>query len=211
MHLLLPLLLQSLPKVNNHDGPVMLLHMGVDSKAKRFKLERQGGDSHPWALPQLVQISAVMSISTSKMWDVISYSHCVPVFNPSRCAYNEGSFRVPDVRGWQPQGTCIDECEALGSCHTTIVDVDSVAEELCVRGFDVEVSTDPGRYICNVRAPLACLPRVCSRAIAAHCMWTTPAVYHAGSHSTSRIPKNLWAGPWEHCPSLKTLHPTHRH
>lgn len=70
-----------------------------------------------------------------------------------QCAYNNMTFRVPDFRGYQPvDQQCILEGTAWDEAKTTAWDVEDLLQPLqamCCNGYDVKVSTDPGRYLCN--------------------------------------------------------------
>ena len=81
----------------------MVLHLGVDEKSDKIKLE-----------------------ST---------------------AYNEATFRIPDQSAWKPQGVPINSEEELDFCRTTPLPVGKLAESLSK--YDVLVSQDAGRYVCN--------------------------------------------------------------
>merc|ERR1712183_956535 len=74
-------------------------------------------------------------------------------FRVEQCAYNEASFRIPDVRGYVAEKEHIDPCCPLGRCINSDVEmIKEVVEDLSStdrwRGW-VDVSTDPGRYLCN--------------------------------------------------------------
>ncbi len=82
-------------------------------------------------------------------------------------AYNNMTFRVPDYRGFQPEQQCINsnlpwdeglstnwDLEALRQPMTEIClhckPVDAASAERCPNGeYQVNISTDPGRYLCN--------------------------------------------------------------
>ncbi|KAL3921238.1 MAG: hypothetical protein SGILL_002850 [Bacillariaceae sp.] len=72
-------------------------------------------------------------------------------FKLEACAYNQATFRIPDVRGFQPRDVCIFEEEEYATCLRTSVNVEQIAEIMTNRFPDIttEVSTDPGRYVCN--------------------------------------------------------------
>jgi pyroglutamyl-peptidase len=90
---------------------------------------------------------------------------------PARClrlethAWNELDFAIPDVRGRQPRGRPIDPHgeEFL----QTRVDVPALHLELTLAGMQVEVSSDPGRYLCN-RLYHAALARLDVEALFVH-------------------------------------------
>ena len=69
--------------------------------------------------------------------------------NIERCAYNNMTFRIPDESGYQPDSTCIDESISLDSALQTDIDIDLAVTKLREEGLSVEISLDPGRFICN--------------------------------------------------------------
>ncbi len=62
-------------------------------------------------------------------------------------AYNEATFRIPDQSAWKPQGVPINSEEELDFVRTTPLPVGKLAESLSK--YDVLVSQDAGRYVCN--------------------------------------------------------------
>ncbi|WRX15120.1 Peptidase C15 [Theobroma cacao] len=76
--------------INAKNEQVIWLHMGVNSGAQQFVLEKQ--------------------------------------------AVNEATFRCPDGLGWQPQTTCSTE---------------AILKFLKRMGYDVTISDDAGRFVCN--------------------------------------------------------------
>ena len=66
-----------------------------------------------------------------------------------RCAYNEASFRCADEGGWAPQGECVLGCDAPGCRRESGLPVDTLVARLCAAGWPVELSDDPGRFVCN--------------------------------------------------------------
>ena len=71
-------------------------------------------------------------------------------FTLERTAWNEASFACPDERGFQPQRAPIaaDDGSTVFSRQTRLP-VQELARRLTARGFDTEVSDDPGRFVCN--------------------------------------------------------------
>lgn len=63
-----------------------------------------------------------------------------------RRAWNSIDFPIPDVAGRQPRGRRIDQGPNF---LETKVDVEGLARTLDQHGHHAEVSTDPGRYLCN--------------------------------------------------------------
>lgn len=66
-----------------------------------------------------------------------------------RCAYNDATFRVPDERGEQPIGQCVDTGVPWGEKEYTTMPVDALVAALQSKGHAVQASTDPGRFLCN--------------------------------------------------------------
>lgn len=69
-------------------------------------------------------------------------------FRLEKVAWNQADFRCPDQRGYQPvdQPIVAENKEPSLSC---CIDLRGAGEALLERGFPVELSTDPGRFICN--------------------------------------------------------------
>ena len=73
-------------------------------------------------------------------------------FKLERCAYNNVSFRVPDVDGYQPQGECISGRLPLGLALATDLPLRRLRHRLageCAPAA-VHISDDAGRYLCNM-------------------------------------------------------------
>jgi pyroglutamyl-peptidase len=66
-------------------------------------------------------------------------------------ARNEATFSCPDEAGWIPVKSRIDPDTALPLDHVrqTLLPVHRLVVELRASGFDVGVSTDAGRFVCN--------------------------------------------------------------
>lgn len=63
------------------------------------------------------------------------------------CAYNDCTFRVPDTQGCQPRGKKI--VESGTSIERTKIPVDDLSQQLLALGHCLNISEDPGRYLCN--------------------------------------------------------------
>lgn len=72
-------------------------------------------------------------------------------FKLEACAYNQATFRIPDVRGYRPFNESIFEEEQYAACLRTSLDVEHLAQVMTERfpSIATKVSTDPGRYVCN--------------------------------------------------------------
>ena len=74
---------------------------------------------------------------------------CARGFKLEKRAVNEANFRLPDEDGYQPRCTPIAP-DPIEHFIETKVDVESLVSELReIDGFDVQVSHDAGRYVCN--------------------------------------------------------------
>jgi len=69
-------------------------------------------------------------------------------FRLEKVAWNEAKFRCPDQRGRQPQDEVIipENIEPNLACKFNI---DSLVSDLSQKGFSVQSSEDPGRFLCN--------------------------------------------------------------
>jgi pyroglutamyl-peptidase len=70
-------------------------------------------------------------------------------FQLEQFAHNNMTFRVPDVKGFQPNNEPIDDTQDLDNMCCTGFQVHDVCAKLKEEGFKCEVSEDPGRYCCN--------------------------------------------------------------
>ena len=70
-------------------------------------------------------------------------------FHLEQYCYNNKDFRIPAMDGKQPQKEKIDPDTPFDEAAPTSFNLMGVCKKLKERGFDVSVSTDPGRYLCN--------------------------------------------------------------
>lgn len=89
-----------------HAAPILHLHLGVNTMAKCFNLEK--------------------------------------------FAYNEKTFSMADVASAQPQHEPIVNEDPVGLSRATTVNIEKLCETLRDMQYPVEVSHDPGRYLCNM-------------------------------------------------------------
>lgn len=74
----------------------------------------------------------------------------VPRFQLELQGRNEATFSCPDEAGWAPIKTPIDgEHTDLNTVCRTSLRLDHILDRLTEKGFDVEISTDAGRFVCN--------------------------------------------------------------
>eukprot|EP01023_Acetabularia_acetabulum_P066613 TRINITY_DN9016_c0_g1_i3.p1 TRINITY_DN9016_c0_g1~~TRINITY_DN9016_c0_g1_i3.p1 ORF type:complete len:238 (-),score=23.89 TRINITY_DN9016_c0_g1_i3:225-938(-) len=64
-------------------------------------------------------------------------------------AKNNATFRCPDNKDWCPQDEKIEPSKPLNSHLYTDLDIEQVTASLQLKGFDVELSDDAGKFVCN--------------------------------------------------------------
>ena len=70
------------------------------------------------------------------------------MYHLEACGYNLQDFRVPDNSGKQIQNEKICKKTPLDEALKSKLDIQLVASKLSKK-HDVEISDDPGRYLCN--------------------------------------------------------------
>ncbi|XVE85093.1 hypothetical protein DITRI_Ditri17bG0064600 [Diplodiscus trichospermus] len=92
--------------IDTKNEQVIWLHLGVNSGARKFALEKQ--------------------------------------------AVNEATFRCPDELGWQPQQLpIVTEDGGTSRKRETICSIEAILTILKSKGYDVAISNDAGRFVCN--------------------------------------------------------------
>ncbi|KAI3452714.1 hypothetical protein Pfo_009378 [Paulownia fortunei] len=93
-------------RIHSNNEKVVWLHLGVNSGALKFAIERQ--------------------------------------------AVNEATFCCPDELGWQPQQLPIILGDGgISRARKTSCSVEAILELLKTKGYDVTISNDAGRFVCN--------------------------------------------------------------
>ncbi|OMO78243.1 Peptidase C15, pyroglutamyl peptidase I [Corchorus capsularis] len=93
-------------RTDTKNEQVIWLHLGVNSGAKKFAIERQ--------------------------------------------AVNEATFRCPDELGWQPeQHPIVAEDGGISRKQETTCSIEAILKVLKNKGYDVTISDDAGRFVCN--------------------------------------------------------------
>ncbi|KAF8043110.1 hypothetical protein BT93_A1454 [Corymbia citriodora subsp. variegata] len=65
-------------------------------------------------------------------------------------AVNEATFRCPDEMGWKPQKVpIIPEDGAISRTRETSLPIQDISKALSKKGYDVMISDDAGRFVCN--------------------------------------------------------------
>ncbi|XP_010248498.1 PREDICTED: uncharacterized protein LOC104591402 [Nelumbo nucifera] len=71
-------------------------------------------------------------------------------FAIERQAVNEATFRCPDELGWQPQQLpIVPEDGGISRTRETSCSTDAIVKFLKKKGYDVAISDDAGRFVCN--------------------------------------------------------------
>jgi len=70
-------------------------------------------------------------------------------FKLETTAYNEASFRIPDEDGFQPKKQQIDGSLPIHERLVTDLNVRKICNDMINRGFNVKISGDCGRFVCN--------------------------------------------------------------
>jgi len=71
-------------------------------------------------------------------------------FSLERVAWNEADFRSPDERGWNPRNQIIiPDYQTTAHCLGTTLPVEQLRDRLQAKKFSVQMSDNPGRFICN--------------------------------------------------------------
>ncbi|KAI4328280.1 hypothetical protein L6164_020647 [Bauhinia variegata] len=108
------------------------------------------------ALPQLYQTmeSGVSKTDTASnkqvLWLHLGVNSGAFKFAIEKQAVNEATFRCPDELGWQPQQVPIaPEDGGISRTKETSVPVEAILKFLQKGGYDVMISDDAGRFVCN--------------------------------------------------------------
>jgi pyroglutamyl-peptidase len=113
---------QQLPWINTRILP-------VDHKTAPMRMSRALRELHPDTVLMLGEAGGARRIRFETM------------------AWNEMDFRIPDNAGNQPQNQLIDPDASPGMAST--LPFAEVHQRLLEKGHECEISTDPGRYLCN--------------------------------------------------------------
>eukprot|EP00262_Sarcandra_glabra_P004441 TRINITY_DN15479_c0_g2_i1.p1 TRINITY_DN15479_c0_g2~~TRINITY_DN15479_c0_g2_i1.p1 ORF type:complete len:219 (-),score=39.13 TRINITY_DN15479_c0_g2_i1:188-844(-) len=108
-------------------------------------------------LPKLYEIleSAISeprpdSSNGQVLWLHLGVSSGAMKFAIERQAVNEATFRCPDELGWQPQKLpIVTEDGGTSQTRETTCCIEKIAKLLRAKGYDVVISNDAGRFVCN--------------------------------------------------------------
>ncbi|KAF8016620.1 hypothetical protein BT93_H1980 [Corymbia citriodora subsp. variegata] len=111
------------------------------------------GDS---ALPMLIEVmesgisSKVSTCDAQVVWLHLGVNSGAHKFAIERQAVNEATFRCPDELGWQPQQLpIIPEDGQTSRARQTSFSTKAILKCLKKKGYDVTLSDDAGRFVCN--------------------------------------------------------------
>lgn len=112
-------------------------------------LETAGEGARP-ALYKIFETAASTPNNESVVWLHLGVNSGAKRFAIERQAFNEATFRCPDELGWQPQQVPIVLADG-GTCKTrqTPCSVETICSFLKKKDFDVTLSDDAGRFVCN--------------------------------------------------------------
>jgi len=98
-----------------------------------------------------VGVKSSSSDGVDVIWVHFGVAKDLKVFHLESKAWNEADFRVADQRGWKPEHQLIipQYYASLQHFLSTTIHVQKVAAILREGNFQVQVSNDPGRFICN--------------------------------------------------------------
>lgn len=106
-------------------------------------------------LPQLLQtlqsgISKDAASNANIVWLHLGVNSGALKFAIEQQAVNEATFRCPDESGWQPQQVqIVPEDGGISRKRVTSLPVEAIFKFLKKEAFDVIISDDAGRFVCN--------------------------------------------------------------
>lgn len=151
----------TLSRMHSKIVPLPSLRSALEPK-KSAPAERtaSGNDLAPFSRVELPSTSAATAASVDTCCKVnapravfvhFGVNAAVTRFELEIQGRNEATFSCPDEAGWSPVRCTIDEDPLLPVEHVrqTRLPVHRIASELCDAGYDVGVSSDAGRFVCN--------------------------------------------------------------
>jgi len=96
-----------------------------------------------------IRNTVFQSAGQQRVWLHLGVDANAKTFKLEKCAWNEAKFRIADERGWEPKDECIVADEKKGARLQTSLPLSSLCSNLKKKGYRVEVSRDPGRFVCN--------------------------------------------------------------
>ncbi|KAH9773203.1 hypothetical protein WN944_020296 [Citrus x changshan-huyou] len=114
-------------------------------------LEAAGDGALPTLLKTLESsISQTNSNNEQVIWIHVGVNSGSSKFALERRAVNEATFLCPDQLGWQPQQIpVVLEDGGISRSRQTSLSTEAILKFLKKKGFDVVISDDAGRFVCN--------------------------------------------------------------
>ncbi|XP_039154677.1 pyrrolidone-carboxylate peptidase 1-like [Eucalyptus grandis] len=108
------------------------------------------------ALPMLLEVmesgisSNGVTCDAQVVWLHLGVVGSAVKFAIERQAVNEATFRCPDELGWQPQQLpIVPEDGEISRARQTSFSTEAILEFLTKKGYDVTLSDNAGRFVCN--------------------------------------------------------------
>lgn len=114
-------------------------------------LETAGEGGLPTLLKVIEESSSGNSSNNGQVvWLHLGVNSGTTKFAIERLAVNEATFRCADELGWQPQRMpIVPEDGGINRTRKTCCSTESILELLKKKGFEVTMSDDAGRFVCN--------------------------------------------------------------
>lgn len=114
-------------------------------------LETAGEGGLPTLLKVIEESSSGNSSNNGQVvWLHLGVNSGTTKFAIERLAVNEATFRCADELGWQPQRMpIVPEDGGINRRRKTCCSTESILELLKKKGFEVTMSDDAGRFVCN--------------------------------------------------------------
>ncbi|KAL9423895.1 hypothetical protein AB3S75_035899 [Citrus x aurantiifolia] len=114
-------------------------------------LEAAGDGALPTLLKTLESsISQTNTNNEQVIWIHLGVNSGSSKFALERLAVNEATFLCPDQLGWQPQQIpVVLEDGGISRSRQTSLSTEAILKFLKKKGFDVVISDDAGRFVCN--------------------------------------------------------------
>ncbi|XP_059648399.1 uncharacterized protein LOC132294523 [Cornus florida] len=89
------------------------------------------------------------SDSKRVIWLHFGVNGTITKFAIEHLAFNEATFRCPDEMGWKPEKVPVIPEDELFQARETSLPVEGIFKALAEMGYEVMVSNDAGRFVCN--------------------------------------------------------------
>lgn len=108
------------------------------------------GDGVLTTLYQLLESALAKNDGQRVIWIHFGVNSGANKFAIERQAVNEATFRCPDEMGWQPQKLpIVPDDGSISHARETSLPAAEIVQMLVDKGYDVTLSDDAGRFVCN--------------------------------------------------------------